>query len=101
VAGSLIELGIISEVSQARPISAWHFALFGFLDVHDKGTYGAFKAIRHHCPNRIFISPERLVIVIKNGGNCVRMKDDILITEKVPVICRAMAPRTIASNKRP
>jgi Xaa-Pro aminopeptidase len=94
VAKGLLKLGIIKEVSEARTYFPHGTSHYLGLDVHDKGTYGAFK------PNTIItVEPG---IYIPEGSDCdkkwwgiaVRIEDDILITEKAPINLSAMAPRT-------
>jgi Xaa-Pro aminopeptidase len=95
VAAGLINLGIISEASQARTYFPHGTSHYLGLDVHDKGTYGPFK------PNTVItVEPG---IYIPEGSDCdkkwwgiaVRIEDDILITQQGPVNLSAMAPRTI------
>ncbi len=97
VADGLLKLGIISEAEQARTYFPHGTSHYLGLDVHDKGTYGAFK------PNTVItVEPG---IYIPEGSDCdekwwgiaVRIEDDILITEKGPVNLSAMAPRTTAA----
>ena len=65
-------------------------------DVHDKGTYGPFKA-----NTVITVEPG---IYIPKGSDCdpkwwgiaVRIEDDILISENGPVLLSFMAPRSVA-----
>ena len=94
VADGLLKLGIISEPGQARTYFPHGTSHYLGLDVHDKGTYGAFK------PNTVItVEPG---IYIPEGSDCdkkwwgiaVRIEDDILITEKGPINLSAMAPRT-------
>jgi Xaa-Pro aminopeptidase len=94
VAEGLLKLGIISDVSEARTYFPHGTSHYLGLDVHDKGTYGAFKA-----NTVITVEPG---IYIPEGSNCdekwwgiaVRIEDDILITENGPVNLSEMAPRT-------
>ena len=97
VADGLLKLGIIREAGQARTYFPHGTSHYLGLDVHDKGTYGAFK------PNTVItVEPG---IYIPEGSECdekwwgiaVRIEDDILITEKGPVNLSAMAPRTTAA----
>lgn len=94
VVDGLLKLGIISEPGQARTYFPHGTSHYLGLDVHDKGTYGAFK------PNTVItVEPG---IYIPEGSDCdqkwwgiaVRIEDDILITEKGPINLSAMAPRT-------
>ena len=94
VAEGLVDLGIISDVSEARTYFPHGTSHYLGLDVHDKGTYGPFQA-----NTVITVEPG---IYIPEGSNCdkkwwgiaVRIEDDILITEDGPVNLSAIAPRT-------
>ncbi len=94
VAQGLIKLGIINEAKDARTYFPHGTSHYLGLDVHDKGTYGAFKA-----NTVITVEPG---IYIPEGSDCdkkwwgiaVRIEDDILITDNCPVNLSAMAPRT-------
>jgi len=94
VANGLLKLGIIKDVSEARTYFPHGTSHYLGLDVHDKGTYGPFKA-----NTVITVEPG---IYIPEGSDCdkkwwgiaVRIEDDILITENGPVNLSAMAPRT-------
>lgn len=94
VAERLVALGIIETVSEARTYFPHGTSHYLGLDVHDKGTYRAFK------PNTVItVEPG---IYIPEGSDCdkkwwgiaVRIEDDILITEDGPVNLSAGAPRT-------
>ncbi|MGB3146045.1 MAG: aminopeptidase P family protein [Maribacter sp.] len=94
VANGLLELGIISDVSETRTYFPHGTSHYLGLDVHDKGTYGPL------IPNTVItVEPG---IYIPEGSDCdekwwgiaVRIEDDILITENGPVNLSAMAPRT-------
>ncbi len=94
VAKGLMDLGIIKDEKEAKiyfPHSTSHYL---GLDVHDAGTYQAFK------PSTVItVEPG---IYIPEGSDCdkkwwgiaVRVEDDILITENGPVNLSTMAPRT-------
>jgi len=94
VAEGLLALGIIQTASEARTYFPHGTSHYLGLDVHDKGTYGAFKA-----NTVITVEPG---IYIPEGSDCdkkwwgiaVRIEDDILITENGPVNLSAIAPRT-------
>ena len=94
VTEGLIKLGIISTDSAARTYFPHGTSHYLGLDVHDQGTYQAFK------PNTVItVEPG---IYIPEGSDCdkkwwgiaVRIEDDILITADGPVNLSAMAPRT-------
>ncbi|MGB7395794.1 MAG: aminopeptidase P N-terminal domain-containing protein, partial [Pricia sp.] len=94
VAEGLLRLGIISSNEEARTYFPHGTSHYLGLDVHDKGTFQAFK------PNTVItVEPG---IYIPEGSNCdkkwwgiaVRIEDDILITDDGPVNLSAMAPRT-------
>ncbi len=94
VAEGLISLGIIKETSEARTYFPHGTSHYLGLDVHDRGTYGPYKA-----NTVITVEPG---IYIPEGSDCdkkwwgiaVRIEDDILITDEGPVNLSAMAPRT-------
>ncbi|HET8735214.1 MAG TPA: M24B family metallopeptidase, partial [Pricia sp.] len=94
VTDGLLKLGIISKEEEARTYFPHGTSHYLGLDVHDRGTYQAFK------PNTVItVEPG---IYIPEGSNCdkkwwgiaVRIEDDILITDEGPVNLSAMAPRT-------
>ena len=100
VTEGLMELGIISKAEEARTYFPHGTSHYLGLDVHDKGTYGAFK------PNTVItVEPG---IYIPEGSDCdekwwgiaVRIEDDILISEEGPVNLSAMAPRTTEAIER-
>jgi Xaa-Pro aminopeptidase len=94
VAAGLLKLGIIANEEDARTYFPHGTSHYLGLDVHDKGTYQAFKA-----NTVITVEPG---IYIPEGSDCdkkwwgiaVRIEDDILITDNGPVNLSAMAPRT-------
>ena len=96
VAQGLLDLGIIKEASEARTYFPHGTSHYLGLDVHDKGTYGPFKA-----QTVITVEPG---IYIPEGSDCdpkwwgiaVRIEDDILITDQGPELLSYMAPRTVA-----
>ena len=94
VTEGLLKLGVISNVEETRTYFPHGTSHYLGLDVHDKGTYQAFK------PNTVItVEPG---IYIPEGSDCdkkwwgiaVRIEDDILITDAGPVNLSAMAPRT-------
>ena len=94
VAEGLMALGIIKNTAEARTYFPHGTSHYLGLDVHDKGTYGPFKA-----NTVITVEPG---IYIPEGSDCdkkwwgiaVRIEDDILITDNGPVNLSDMAPRT-------
>lgn len=94
VTAGLIELGIIIDAKDARTYFPHGTSHYLGLDVHDKGTYEAFKE-----NTVITVEPG---IYIPEGSDCdkkwwgiaVRIEDDILITKNGPVNLSASAPRT-------
>lgn len=95
VADGLISLGLIKEASEARKYFPHGTSHYLGLDVHDKGTYGPFKA-----NTVITVEPG---IYIPEGSDCdpkwwgiaVRIEDDILISDQGPVLLSYMAPRSV------
>ncbi|WP_375324030.1 aminopeptidase P family protein [Flagellimonas sp. GZD32] len=94
VSKRLMELGIIKEAKEARTYFPHGTSHYLGLDVHDPGTYQAFR------PNQVItVEPG---IYIPEGSDCdkkwwgiaVRIEDDILVTENGPVNLSGMAPRT-------
>ena len=94
VTDGLLQLGIISKGDEARTYFPHGTSHYLGLDVHDRGTYQAFR------PNTVItVEPG---IYIPEGSDCdkkwwgiaVRIEDDILITDDGPVNLSAMAPRT-------
>lgn len=94
VTEGLLALGIISDPEEARTYFPHGTSHYLGLDVHDRGTYGAFK------PNTVITVepgiyiPEGSACDQKWWGIAVRIEDDILITEAGPINLSALAPRT-------
>ena len=94
VTQGLMDLGIIKDAKEARIYFPHGTSHYLGLDVHDAGTYQAFK------PNQVITVepgiyiPENSACDEKWWGIAVRIEDDILITEDGPVNLSAMAPRT-------
>ncbi|MBC7000099.1 aminopeptidase P N-terminal domain-containing protein [Cytophaga sp. FL35] len=100
VTAGLMKLGIIKKEEDSRIYFPHGTSHYLGLDVHDRGTYGAFQ------PNTVItVEPG---IYIPEGSDCdkkwwgiaVRIEDDILITENGPVNLSAMAPRTVAEIEK-
>tara|TARA_R110000796_G_scaffold35017_3_gene90250 strand:+ start:234175 stop:235788 length:1614 start_codon:yes stop_codon:yes gene_type:complete len=93
VTEGLLKLGIIKEAKDVRTYFPHGTSHYLGLDVHDKGTYSAFKE-----NTVITVEPG---IYIPEGSDCdkkwwgiaVRIEDDILITKNGPVNLSSMAPR--------
>ncbi len=91
----LIALGIAKNERDARKYFPHGTSHYLGLDVHDKGTYGAFKE-----NTVITVEPG---IYIPEGSDCdkkwwgiaVRIEDDILITKDGPVNLSEIAPRKV------
>lgn len=97
IADGLVKLGILKNKEDVRRYFPHGTSHYLGLDVHDRGTYNAFK------PNTVItVEPG---IYIPEGSPCdkkwwgiaVRIEDDILITEKGPENLSAKAPRTVAA----
>ncbi len=91
----LYELGIISSINEEHRYFPHGTSHYLGLDVHDPGTYGVLQ------PNSVItVEPG---IYIPKGSKCdkkwwgiaVRIEDDILITEDLPVNLSGEAPRTV------
>jgi Xaa-Pro aminopeptidase len=95
LAAGLVKLGIIQKPEDARRYTMHGVSHYLGLDVHDRGTYGPFKA-----NSVITVEPG---IYIPEGSPCdkkwwgigVRIEDDILITDKGWENLSAGAPRTV------
>ena len=95
MAEGLVKLGIIKNPDEARRYTMHGVSHYLGLDVHDRGTYGAFK------PNTVItVEPG---IYIPDGSPCdkkwwgigIRIEDDVLITEKGWENLSSGAPRTV------
>ncbi|MDF0708629.1 aminopeptidase P family protein [Flagellimonas okinawensis] len=94
VTKGLLDLGIIKDAKDARIYFPHGTSHYLGLDVHDAGTYQAFR------PNQV-ITVEPGIYIPENSdcdekwwGIAVRIEDDILITENGPINLSGMAPRT-------
>lgn len=90
----LAELGII-RVGQNHSYFPHGTSHHIGLDVHDPGTYGAFKENMVITVEPGIYIPEGSPCDKKWWGIAVRIEDDILITSKGPVNLSAEAPRTV------
>lgn len=95
----LAELGIIKPGEQHNyfPHGTSHYL---GLDVHDRGTYGTFKAGTVITVEPGIYIPEGSPCDKKWWGIAVRIEDDILITEKGWENLSARAPRTVEEIER-
>ncbi|WP_439881070.1 aminopeptidase P N-terminal domain-containing protein [Pontibacter sp. MBLB2868] len=100
IADGLLKLGIIKDKADVRRYFPHGTSHYLGLDVHDAGTYGAFK------PNTVItVEPG---IYIPEGSPCdkkwwgigIRIEDDILITEKGWENLSELAPRTVAEIEK-
>lgn len=100
IADGLLKLGIIKDKADVRRYFPHGTSHYLGLDVHDAGTYGAFR------PNTVItVEPG---IYIPEGSPCdkkwwgigVRIEDDILITEKGWENLSELAPRTVAEIEK-
>ncbi len=95
VTRGLLDLGIIKSSSEANYYFMHGTSHYLGLDVHDAGTYGALQA-------GVVMTVEP-GIYIADGSPCdpkwwgigIRIEDDVLVTEKDPVVMTAALPRTI------
>lgn len=95
ISKGLLEAGIIKELSEAKDYFMHGTSHYLGLDVHDAGTYNALQ------PGVVMtVEPG---IYIPEGSHCdrkwwgigVRIEDDILVTDSLPVIMTGSLPRTI------
>ncbi|MFD2246509.1 aminopeptidase P family protein [Pontibacter ruber] len=100
IAEGLQKLGIIKDKASVRQYFPHGTSHYLGLDVHDAGTYGAFR------PNTVItVEPG---IYIPEGSPCdkkwwgigVRIEDDILITEKGWENLSNLAPRTVTEIEK-
>ncbi|WP_249042328.1 aminopeptidase P family protein [Flagellimonas olearia] len=94
VAKRLMALGITKDENEARIYFPHGTSHYLGLDVHDAGTYEAFKANSVITVEPGIYIPEGSKCDKKWWGIAVRIEDDILITENGPVNLSEMAPRT-------
>mgnify|MGYP001942560174 CR=1 FL=1 len=94
VAEGLLQLGIISDVKEARTYFPHGTSHYLGLDVHDPGTYGDYKDQTVITVEPGIYIPESSDCDEKWWGIAVRIEDDILITNDGPVLLSGMAPRT-------
>ncbi len=95
IAKRLLELGIIKHAYEVNKYFIHGTSHYLGLDVHDAGLYNALRP-----GNVITVEPG---IYIPAGSDCdpkwwnigVRIEDDILITDSIPVVLSKKAPRTV------
>ncbi len=95
LADGLVKLGIIKNPAEARRYTMHGVSHYLGLDVHDRGTYGAFKPSTVITVEPGIYIPEGSPCDKKWWGIGVRIEDDVLITEKGWENLSAGAPRTV------
>ncbi|RLK02469.1 aminopeptidase P family protein [Tenacibaculum discolor] len=96
----LAALGIISSPSAKHNYFPHGTSHHIGLDVHDPGTYGAFKENMVITVEPGIYIPEGSPCDKKWWGIAVRIEDDILITKNGPVNLSAEAPRTVENIEK-
>ncbi|WGH76240.1 aminopeptidase P N-terminal domain-containing protein [Tenacibaculum tangerinum] len=96
----LAALGIISAPSEKHTYFPHGTSHHIGLDVHDPGTYGAFRENMVITVEPGIYIPEGSPCDKKWWGIAVRIEDDILITKNGPVNLSAEAPRTVESIEK-
>lgn len=100
IAEGLLKLGLINSASEAGRYFMHGTSHFLGLDVHDAGTYGPLQAgVVMTVEPGIYI-PEGSPCDRKWWGIGIRIEDDILVTDAVPVNMTAALPRTIAELEK-
>lgn len=94
VENGLLNLGIISSPEEARTYFPHGTSHYLGLDVHDRGTYEAFKENTVITVEPGIYIPEGSKCDEKWWGIAVRIEDDILITKEGPINLSERAPRT-------
>ena len=89
----LVKLGIIKSVDEKHGYLPHGVSHYLGLDVHDPGTYGAFKENSVITVEPGIYIPEGSPCDKKWWGIAVRIEDDILITKNGPVNLSKEAPR--------
>ncbi len=89
----LVKLGIIKSVDEKHGYLPHGVSHYLGLDVHDPGTYSAFKENSVITVEPGIYIPEGSPCDKKWWGIAVRIEDDILITKNGPVNLSAEAPR--------
>ncbi|MBK9319613.1 MAG: aminopeptidase P family protein [Bacteroidetes bacterium] len=96
----LVELGIIKEINAANKYFMHGTSHYLGLDVHDAGTFNALQTgVVMTVEPGIYI-PEGSPCDKKWWGMGIRIEDDILVTENVPITMTAALPRTIPELER-
>ncbi len=91
----LVTLGIIKSVDEKHNYFPHGTSHHIGLDVHDPGTYGAFRANMVITVEPGIYIPDGSPCDKKWWGIAVRIEDDILITKTVPKNLSEEAPRTV------
>jgi Xaa-Pro aminopeptidase len=89
----LLELGIISKAYDARDYFTHATSHYLGIDVHDVGTYGNLKPGNVITVEPGIYIPEGSPCDPKWWNICVRIEDDVLITEGEPVVLTKNLPR--------
>lgn len=95
IADGLVKLGIIKKREEAQRYFPHGTSHYLGLDVHDRGSFGPFRANTVITVEPGIYIPEGSPCDKKWWGIGVRIEDDILITEKGWENLSRMAPRTI------
>ena len=96
----LLALGIIKTIDEKHPYFPHGTSHYLGLDVHDPGTYGAFKENTVITVEPGIYIPEGSKCNKKWWGIAVRIEDDILITKNGPINLSKEAPRTVEAIEK-
>ncbi len=91
----LVQLGITKSISENHNYYPHGSSHYIGLDVHDIGSYGAYKENMVITVEPGIYIPEGSPCDKKWWGIAVRIEDDILITDKGPINLSARAPRKL------
>ena len=100
IADGLVKLGIIKKREEAQRYFPHGTSHYLGLDVHDRGSYGPFRANTVITVEPGIYIPEGSPCDRKWWGIGVRIEDDILITEKGWENLSRLAPRTVAGIEK-
>ncbi|MBD1398933.1 aminopeptidase P N-terminal domain-containing protein [Pontibacter sp. JH31] len=95
IANGLVKLGVIKNRAEAQRYFPHGTSHYLGLDVHDRGSYGPFRANTVITVEPGIYIPEGSPCDKKWWGIGVRIEDDILITEKGWENLSKLAPRTV------